>query len=232
MAKTVTLGTLRTLTRQRANMEVGQFCTDSEVNAYINLAAAELYDLLIAAYPDYYMAAPYPIALVSGTQAYSLPTTFYKLIGVDYVLDSQGNAVSLNPYQIGARNRFLFTPAFNAVGLSYLRYHLQGAQINFKPIPPSGGTVNLLYIPAFTDLSGDSDTFDTVDAWHEYVILDAAIKMLIKEESDVSMLMAQKADMKRRVEELAIARDIGAADTVTDTSRQAPWEAWSWGGMS
>jgi hypothetical protein len=231
LAKNVTLGQLRTWARQRANQEQGQFISDSEANGYVNLAAAELYDLLIAAYPDYFSKTS-DISIIAGTEAYSLPSDFYKLLGVDYLLDTQGNAVSLKPYQIAERNRFMFAPSFQAFGLNYLRYHIQAQGMNFKPTPAASGTVRLIYIPAFSDLSSDSDTFDTVDAWHEYIILDAAIKMLLKEESDASVLLVQKEAMKRRIEELAHSRDIGTADRVTDVTQSEPWGVIGWGSES
>jgi hypothetical protein len=51
------------------------------------------------------------------------------------------------------------------------------------------------------------------------VIIDAAIKCLQKEESDVQVLMAQKAAMKRRIEVAASNRDAGSPLSVSDVYR-------------
>ena len=48
------------------------------------------------------------------------------------------------------------------------------------------------------------------------VIVDCAIKMLNKEESDVSVLLAEKQLLKRRIEEVANNRDAGQAESISD----------------
>jgi hypothetical protein len=48
-------------------------------------------------------------------------------------------------------------------------------------------------------------------------VVDAAIKALAKEESDVTELMAEKAMLKQRIEESAQNRDAGMPDTISNT---------------
>jgi hypothetical protein len=62
----------------------------------------------------------------------------------------------------------------------------------------------------------DSATFDGISGWEEYVIIDAAIKAGLKQEQDVQGLLLQKAEMKTRVTEMAVGRDIGQAEHVSD----------------
>ena len=64
--------------------------------------------------------------------------------------------------------------------------------------------------------STSTDTYDDINGYAEYVVTDAAIKCLQKEESDVSVLLKQKADMKRRIEEAANNRDAGHPISVSD----------------
>lgn len=52
--------------------------------------------------------------------------------------------------------------------------------------------------------------------WLEYVIVDAAIKALVKEESDPSALMAQEQALLKRLEAMASNRDAGEPSTVAD----------------
>ena len=67
-----------------------------------------------------------------------------------------------------------------------------------------------------TQLLSDSDILDGVSGWTEYVIVDAAIKALLKEESDTTVLMAQKLALIKRIEETAMNRDAGQADTISN----------------
>ena len=63
---------------------------------------------------------------------------------------------------------------------------------------------------------------DGIGGWLEYVIVDSAIKMLQKEESDVAVFMAQKQALIKRIEEMATNRDAGAPSTVRDVQGSNP----------
>ena len=227
----VTLSSIKDQARQRADMVNSKFFTEAELNNYVNQSVKELYDRLINAGEFYYLQS-YNVPVLIGTDTYSLPIDFYKLLGVDLVLDSNGNAVTLRPFQFEQRNAYLFTPTWNIVGLSYLRYMVQGDTIKFVPQPSSPQNIRIWYAPMTAELSADTDTFQGINGWEEYVIVDTAIKMLMKEESDPSAFMAQKQAMIQRIEEMKVMRDIGATGKIADVSRIMPWEFWSFNSMS
>lgn len=72
-----------------------------------------------------------------------------------------------------------------------------------------------------TNLTGGIIQIDgnTYNGWEEYVTIDAAVKCLQKEESDVSMLLAQKQALIDRIENMAANRDAGEPERVTDIQR-------------
>jgi len=228
MASTVTLLSMRDQARQRADMVNSQFITDAELTGYINASIKLLYDLLTNAGEFYYFNTQ-TINIVANQDSYPLDASFYKLMGVDLVVDSLGNGVTLKPFQFEQRNSYLFTPTWNVVGLSYLRYMIQGNNIKFVPMPSGATTVKVFYVPKFNNLSGDSDTFDGINGWEEFVIVDSCIKMLTKEESDISTFAAQRADLAQRIDAMKLMRDIGAPARIGDNSRTQPWEFWSFG---
>lgn len=181
MARTRTLGDLRSDVRQRADMVSSQFVTDSEVNEYINQSIAELYDLLIATRGMDFYEKLQSFTTVGGTSQYPLASDFYQLVRIEAVLS--GFSVPLLP----------FTHAEHGVLSQY---------------PTQGGIViNVLYVPAPARLAADADTFDGYGGWEEYVVVDAAMKCLEKEESDISPLMARKLKMEQRIEAMAPNRD-------------------------
>ncbi len=231
MASSVTLGSLKLQARERADMVNSKFIDDAELTRFINGSIKELYDWLVNAGEFYYIATQ-TINITSGADSYPLASDFYKLLGVDLVVDTLGNGVTLKPFQFEQRNSYLFTPTWNVVGLSYLRYMLQGNNIKFVPVPSGANECKLFYAPAFQNLTTDSATFDGINGWEEFVVLDAAIKMLAKEESDVSVLAAQRGAMLQRIEDMKVMRDIGSPSRVGDSSRTMPWEFWSFGGTS
>lgn len=106
-----------------------------------------------------------------------------------------------------------------------------GSNIQFIPTPAGNQIMRIWYIPRLTQLVQDTDIMDGVSGWTEYVIVDAAIKALQKEESDVSALMVQKEALIKRIEESAANRDAGQPDTISNTRTWSErWGGWGGGG--
>lgn len=225
----MSLGQLRDLAKQRADRVNSNFITDPEWNSYITQSAFELYDLLIGVYEDYSLAVPLQFATDGSTFQYPLPDgsnynqapAFYKLMGVDLGLDNSNNAwVTLKKFDFIQRNRYVYpniTSTF--LGVFNLRYRVVGSTLYFIPVPSGNQIIRLWYIPRMRQPLKDTDILDGISGWTEYVIVDAAIKALQKEESDVSVLMLQKNALKMRIEELANNRDAGQPDTISGTRR-------------
>lgn len=212
----ITLAELREQSRQRADQESSEFVTDSELNNYINNSIAELHDIMIQAYgSEYFLAAPFEFKTVNQQQYYDLPDDFYKLRGVDLRLNAQ-NWFTIKRFNFNERNRFDQFGVWDVFGFSSVRYRLMGSQIVFTPVPDNETDVRIWYVPVSTKLVNDTDELNDYNAWAEYVIVDAAIKMMQKEESDVTVLMQQKMDLKRRIEEVANNRDIANPNAVKD----------------
>jgi hypothetical protein len=74
------------------------------------------------------------------------------------------------------------------------------------------------YVPKLTTLSADGDTVDGISGWTEYIIVDACIKALAKQESDVTVFALQKAELIKRIENAAENRDAGNPATVGELS--------------
>lgn len=215
MAK-IALSELRTEVRNRADMEESEFVTDSELNSYINKSWHELYDILTAAYEDYYTLPPVTFTLASGESTFDIPTDFYKLRGIDGALNGSTDFFTLAKFNFNRRNRK--STAFNGLqGGQFSRtYRLIRDKVYISPDDNADGEYRFWYVPQANDLVIDTDEMDGVNGWEEYVIVDAAIKALNKEESDVSVLLAQKAALQQRIITLSKNRDAGTADTITD----------------
>jgi hypothetical protein len=214
----VTLLSFRNQIRQRANMVNSTFVSDSELNGYINNSIAELYDILVQKYGNEYYATSSTFNLVSGTESYSLPATFFKMLGVDLLLAGNDYA-TLKPHMFSERNKYRQTILRGPYGGSFLRYRIQDNLIFFSPIPSTTDQIRLWFVPRPTTLSADGDTYDDINGWGEYIIVDGSIKCLQKEESDVSALMMQKQALVKRVEEAAGNRDAGFSYRIADTRK-------------
>lgn len=233
------LSQIRLQAQQRADRVNSQFLTMPEWNININQSLFELYDLLVTTYEDYFLASPVSFQTNGSTYLYPLPDgilyngaePFYKLMGVDLALNTAQNAfVTINKFNFIDRNSYLYPNSASTIyGVFNMRYRVLGSQIEFIPTPTGSQTIRLWYIPRLRQLLLDTDTTaDSVSGWIEYVIVDAAIKALQKEESDVSVLMAQKMALIKRIEETAMNRDAGIPDTISN-ARSNNWGS-GWGG--
>lgn len=223
---TVTLAQMKTRARERSDMESSDFVSEDELTGYVNSSLAELYDLLVAAYgEDYFLADPFAIATVNGTSDYALPTDFYKLKGVDVRINGS-NWQSVRPFNFNERNRNQDI-SWGLAGGPDVRYRIMGSNLKLSPVPNGIYSLQLWYVPSAPVLDDDADTFNDVNGFAEYVIVDAAIKMLQKEESDVSVLMAQKMALKKRLEEMSVNRDAGQPESVSDIYAENN-EYWYW----
>jgi fibronectin type 3 domain-containing protein len=224
----LSLGQIRLMSQQRADRVNSNFVTMPEWNSYISQSYFELYDLLVTVYEDYFVQTPYTFTTDGSSTQYTLPNDFYKLTGVDCGLATTSNAwVTLKKFDFISRNRYVYpniTSTF--LGVFNLQYRLVGNTLMFIPTPSGGQYIRVWYIPKLTQPLQDTDILKGVSGWTEYIIVDAAIKALQKEESDVSVLMAQKMALIKRVEESSMNRDAGQPDTISNT------RSWGerWGG--
>lgn len=241
----MSLGTIRLAAQQRADMVNSQFLSNTEWNANINSSLFELYDLLVTLYDDYFIAPALTISADGVNSLFPLPNgvlysaapPMYKLRGVDLAVNAAANSyVTVPRFNFAERNQWLYQSSNSTpYGAVNLRYRLMGNQIELLPIPGANQSIRLWYIPRLTMLLKDSDvTTAGVSGWIEYVVIDAAIKALQKEESDVSVLMSQKQALVARINGSAQNRDAGQPETISDSRNRSggPHDGWSnsgWG---
>ena len=185
---------------KQASDNVGQsFLSDAEWNTHLNNSYGELYSLLVQSYgADYFVATPVTITTDGVNQRFALAADFFKLLGVEVQVTAPAQWVSLKTFAFADRNR---------IGLPN------------QQIPASGQSVRYWYIPRVTALATDGTS--TVDAismngWDEYVVVDAAIKALEKEESNSSGLVARKKALLARLEAETANRDAGSPSRIVD----------------
>jgi uncharacterized protein YqcC (DUF446 family) len=213
----------------------------------------ELYDLLITAYEDYFMAPkihfvspgnqssfPLPDGVISFLDTNGSPIVappFYKLLGVDLGLNTANNAyVTVNKFNLLDRNRYVYPNTASTIyGVFNLQYRVLGTNIEFIPTPSASQVLQLLYIPRLPQLLADTDiTTIGFSGWLQYVIIRAAKYALDKQEADTSKLDQEIAYLKDRIESSAQNRDAGQPDHISDIRQNGAWGAgsggWGWPG--
>ena len=212
--------------RQRADMESNDFVSDLEVQTYINAGISELHDILIQTYGQDYYVSSKTFNTVAGTDTYPIYSStsgpnisnFYKLRGVDAKVNGS-DYFTLRPFNFNERNIYKNWGSWSLLGITNVRYRLVGSNIIFTPKPDGATAVKIWYIPTAAQFSSSTDTstkWNDINGYAEYVITFAAIRMMQKEESDVSVLLNQKAELTKRITDAAANRDADNPLTVTD----------------
>ncbi len=221
-----TLLQLRTRARERADMVGSTFCTDSEINNWLNLGLAELYDMTVNAYEDYYTTST--TLTISSGNSVALPATFYKLRALDFSLNGQW--VELTGFNFNERNRTGSGDNFLVGGYTGRKWRVMGDNILITPTDNALGSYQLWYIPVVTALSADVSTIPRIlsDAkWDEYIVLYAAERMLSKEESSITDVAKERAEIANRITQMAANRQVDASGQVTDIATR---QGWGWNG--
>jgi len=172
---------------------------DAKLTEFINGSIAALRDLVCKTDPSHFVEYD-EIPVASGTRSYDLVSDFYKCVGVDVVDAAASDGYALMK-QFSWEERYDDT---YAVSQSNTRYHIRGNKIHFHPTPDWTNMVRVEYIPKYTALVNPTDTFDTFNHWHEYIVLDACIKTTISVDKDPAAYMAQKVEAEKRIASLAI----------------------------
>ena len=218
-----TLQSLVDRVRQRADMTGSAFVSDAEVISYINVAMSEIHDVLVTKFEDYYVSST--TYTLPAANPGNLPDSFYKALGVD--LDVGGITYRLKPYSFQERAMYN-SPGMVASMITNTLYNIQGSLIKFIPSPTVSGSATLYYVPEAQQFSTSESeymaktVFDKAPAvaygYEEYVVIDAAIKCLQKEESDVQVLLVQKQQQLERIQQAAGKRDAGESSAISDVN--------------
>lgn len=220
-----TINQLATRARERADMVNSGFVTPDELRGYLSASYAELYDLLVSSGLFYFTPGIQTIA-ANGSELYALPSDYYGTLRVDY--QQSGNYwIPLFEYMEAERAEY---ESYGAVNGQAECYAIHGANISLLPAPTSG-SYRHRYIPAPIDLAtGDPDvvTVDGVSGWEEFVIVDAARKMLAKEESSTVSVERDLERLRARIDEAALNRAWDSPRRIVDTAGQVPNAADWW----
>lgn len=189
MARSRTLTNLIADVRERCDMVGSTFITDATLTEYINQSAARCQNKFSAAAGHSYQSSTTTWTTTSSL-TYALPSDFFETQLV--MISNGGSNQAMRPFEMH----------------EYPRWSERAST--------AGYTVTMIYTPVLARLVNGSDTFDGVNGWEEWVILDACIKALNKEESDVSVLMAQRQDIEAEITTMAGNRENAWPSRIVD----------------
>jgi hypothetical protein len=197
-------------------MENSTFVTDAEIQDYLNSSISELHDYMVKSYEDYFVSEQtYNAPLATGGA--NLPDDFYKALGVDY--ESGGITSTLKAYSFTERNVYN-TPYAVIDRLAEPMYKIEGTKIKLIPGNSQSGTITLHYVPLATQFSSTvTEIENVIPGYEEYVVVATAIRMLMKEESDVSVLERERQQLASRIIRAISPRDVSGSFAIRDVRK-------------
>lgn len=193
----------------------------AEVVRYLNQGGAAFQDIVMDVRGREFLRKPTPqtITTTAGTTNYALSFDFYALISVRRA--GVGGEM-LDAFSVMAEAD-LREP--NAIATYPECYELRRGSIELLPAHNAGTSIVIDYVPVFTDLVADADTFEGYDGWEDYPVDYAACRMLTKDE-ELSMKQSILQDMaatEARMRALAPKRDIFRARRPRDIRGPRAW---------
>lgn len=233
----INLGYIRYLSQLRADKLNSEYLTIDEWNSNINQSMFELADILTTKFGDDYFMAPPLLMPLTGLDSYPLPDgsnyptdsvnapAIYKLLGVD--ANISGASVGANAGWIplarsnwSDRDKYTTFPGqAGALNNIYQMSYREMGQRLFVFPANTNQTLRLWYVPIMPQLLQDTDMLVfSFSGWSEYIIVCAAMKAMIKEESleKWNALKAEKDLLIIRIETTAPNRDAGQPNAVSN----------------
>ncbi len=230
----VALKDLMARSRQRANIEgAADFIPDYELIDNINQSIAEWIDeVRMCTWAGQYRRSQHSFtagpASSSAPYKVDLPPDFLAMTSVDIAL---GNNVVINAraFQEEERNALRGVPVGWTAGAP-VYYTIWGNSIAFIPAPTGTFPVVLNYVPIAPTLNDPAATIDSINGLEEFIVLDVAIKCLMKmSETDMLPILQGRLEQQReRIRATVPRRDMATPEVphvvqFDDSGGMADW---------
>lgn len=236
MAKSTTLLQLRTDARLYADQRPGgasdSFITDAEANRLINLAIGEFYDRIVKQRGSSYFVNEYTRSTISDdigasttVSRYALPSDFYQLLSLTLEWGTQDHEIIGEIPSMGDRS---WEYNLGAWGRGVMKgYRIRsGTSLEIIPKATSAVTMRMQYIPVYTTLAADGDTFDGINGWERVIALRVANEMREIESNPSPGLREMYQAELDRVDNMMLDRSVESTPQVLDVSPERtrfPW---------
>lgn len=162
---------------------------------------------------------------ITGATYYACPSDYLATVGVFYV---DGDATTRLRRMQGIERPEMVAIS-GSIASQYRIFELgeaSGVNLTQKRIElypnPSSGTYQHVYVPVIT-FSSDTDVLDDVLGWHEYIVLDVAIKVYHRDNLDARPLIYERERLEQQIEDEAEARDLNETYVVQDVNNSGGW---------
>jgi len=217
MADTATASVLMTDVRRLTDTENDAHITDAYLLTLIDRSYNKLYRLITTQYESFFDTEDTSKSLIVGQRDYALASDLMHLKGVDLVIG--GERVPMRVYSFGERNQRGQDPRLLRVGYdnrTQYRYRTQGNNLRIDPVPTSTEQLVMTYVPRPVRITTSGQTFDVIAGFDDFIIYDASMFVLARQERDPSIYMAARQAAEQEVIKAVSPRDVGDPTTVRD----------------
>jgi hypothetical protein len=218
----VTLATMRTQALREADAEghldMSVTADKDRVTDYVNAGCARLHGILTETFEDYDVQLSSAVTISSGDSA-SLASAIggvgiLKVRFVEYSPSANfgvgaSDLIDVDPIAMAERNRYSGPRGYFIAGRSS-----SAAVLYIRPTAEALGSYRLWYTPSFTDLAADGDVFRSVNDWHRWAVLDAAIKLKGDMDRSAAVLLQRQTDLEKHIRSIAARRISGRPSKV------------------
>jgi hypothetical protein len=208
-----TLLEIRDKVRQRADIqrETARY-PDVELDKYINDSYKKLYGILVR--NRLHRDEANQTITADGSATYDLPADHFATVGVFKQEDEYYRRLKKFDQRMRPHGA---TSAVTGEAGKYRIARVAGTKtIELYPRPQDGVYIHS-YAPILADLSADTDTLESVLSWDEYVVIDASIKALRKENTDTRELKSDLMEVYSQIVADAAAEELSETYKVERT---------------
>jgi len=181
------------------------FVSDTEITHYLNDEIKAMYSKMVNVDDGSLFATVSPTLVKVGDNAYQLPSDFLRLVDVNIYSGSRWiPATVADPQNYHQLLTDTYTGDYDTRYFLY-RNNAQDRYELFLFPSKEVDSIGVRYLPEADVLSVGADTLKWPSNWHLATVLGAAVKCLIKEESDPTALM-----LERDAEVARVLKDIRA----------------------
>ena len=206
MSRTVALSQLRTDVRTKGDFGGATVRhTDTQLNRYINQSIQAFRERISDDGSQHYLVSATGTLGVGPTSPYpfyqldlsGVSPALVRTYGIDITF-SGGRVVTLDHVPFDQRAKYGTT---NQGGTPQAWAHINTDQVAILPASNTAYTYVVWYLPKFTDLSADGDTFDGVAGWEEWVVWDVVAQVIARDQFPQAFAIAEarRAEVEARV---------------------------------
>lgn len=219
---TQTLSTIRDRVRFLGSYENSTKYTNALVNAEINSALGELYELMADSWEGYFDTAT-TTPTVAAQEHVDLPAAFWRLRGVDILIGGRYRELAQigfgerNDYQTSGRPQAYRSAAGGARG-----------RLILYPTPSTAETIRINYVPTFTPFSADGDSFEFYTGFDDYLVVATLLRLDQRAERPLGERQQELERIRQRIVKAAGSRRADEPEYLVNrtTCWSDDWDGW------